>query len=108
MKNTEEIEPIELMPSGSDIQSFTLTDPDDVRVVRRMLQEGVVHFWFRKNDGSVRKAFGTLNMDIIKSNTSFTRRRERIGVLTYWDLAKEDWRSVHLINEFVVDMSYMA
>ena len=31
-----------------------------------LLEDGVAHFWFRKADGSLRSAYGTLNRAIIE------------------------------------------
>ena len=31
-----------------------------------MLREGITHFWFRKGDGSLRSAYGTLDMAIVE------------------------------------------
>lgn len=58
----------------------------------RLLQKNIVTFFFKKRDGTIRKATGTLNPDyILKVTKGGNHKPEYIQV--YWDLEKKDWRS---------------
>lgn len=72
--------------------------------LQSMLREGTVSFTFKKKDGTIRDAKGTLNLDVIKSadqkayddlvDTNKTRHRNVADdVVTYFDLDKNGWRS---------------
>jgi hypothetical protein len=54
---------------------------------------GVVTFSYKKIDGSTRVATGTL--DSVPA-TKGTRREPNYGLLTYFDLEKENWRSCRI------------
>ena len=56
----------------------------------KLLQEGVVNFIYKKKDGSIRKAIGTLKDMNIKSNKSDT--------ISYFDIEKKGFRSFKLDN----------
>ena len=62
------------------------------------LKEGIAHFWFRKGDGSLRSAYGTLNMIIVERHHGVPEgeaRRDKAftGAVSYFDLEKDAWRS---------------
>ena len=44
-----------------------------------LLKEGITHFWFRKRDGSLRSAYGTLVMDIIARHGGIPDGKERFS-----------------------------
>lgn len=73
---------------------------------KKMLQENKsVVFFFRKKDGSVRRAVGTLNKDVLaKQLLNFTKNgyipREANNVQRYYDLEKQAWRSFN-IDSFI-------
>lgn len=73
-----------------------LTSENVADELREKLQQGEVHFVFKKKDGSRRAAVGTLNFDIIpKEDTQFKseeRKEERQDQVTYYDLEKMSWR----------------
>lgn len=63
-------------------------------VLRNMLKKGMVKFEYKKKDGTIRKAEGTLNKSLIPeidkeegAETDFPK--ECFG---YYDLKKDDWR----------------
>lgn len=76
-----------------------------------LLREGVTHFWFRKSDGSLRSAYGTLDMEIIERHGGVPEgdeRKERhfSGAVSYYDLEKDAWRSFKADSVQEVDFSY--
>ena len=78
-----------------------------------LLHEGVTHFWFRKSDGSLRSAYGTLDMEIIERHGGVPEEDERkerpfSGVVSYYDLEKDAWRSFKADSVQEVDFSYGA
>jgi len=64
--------------------------------LKEMLKAGKVHFEFTKRDGTLREAFGTLNMNYIPENMrpSDSSTNRNITTLRYFDLDKNEWRSV--------------
>ena len=67
------------------IRSRTMDGSLAVDQIRRfndaygLLHQGVAHFWFRKTDGSLRSAYGTLDMDIIGRHNGVPEGEERNG-----------------------------
>jgi hypothetical protein len=59
--------------------------------LRMALMLGVVRFEFRKVDGSVRKAVGTLS-GVPETKGS----KAASGVFTFWDVEAEGWRSAQM------------
>lgn len=64
---------------------------------RRMAKE-VVRFYFRKIDGSLREAWGTLRSDIVPSITGENSRKKSETVQVYFDTEKNEWRCYKLLN----------
>lgn len=60
------------------------------RVKREMLKR-VVAFEYKKRDGSIRKALGTLQERYIPETKGCNRKQNR-GVQTYYDAEKNEWR----------------
>lgn len=56
----------------------------------KLLQKGVVNFVFRKKDGSIRKAVGTLKDIEVKF--------KRPDIIPYFDLEKKEFRSFRKEN----------
>jgi len=76
-----------------------------------LLHEGVTHFWFRKSDGSLRSAYGTLDMEIIERHGGVPEgdeRKERpfSGAVSYYDLEMDAWRSFKADSVQEVGFSY--
>ena len=62
--------------------------------LRQRLHTGIVEFYFRKKDGSLRHAFGTTVGTLIESHIKGTGKSgEQRHVVTFWDVEKADWRS---------------
>lgn len=57
----------------------------------------IVKFYFRKVDGSIREAYGTLRADLIPS-TSGSDRKHNDTVQTYYDTEKQEYRCFKKLN----------
>lgn len=73
--------------------------------IKNLLSEGVVRFLYEKNNGEIREALGTRNIDILMNDegSGFTEDdkpkgtgREYETSCPYWDLEKKAWRSVRI------------
>ena len=61
------------------------------------MRAGIVRFYFRKVDGSVREAWGTLAEALVPP-TLGSNRRENPTVQTYYDTEKAEWRCFKIAN----------
>lgn len=64
---------------------------------KRMISE-VVRFYFRKVDGSLREAWGTLRSDIVPAISGDNSRKKGETVQVYFDTEKNEWRCFKLLN----------
>ena len=78
---------------------------DELFDIKRLLSEGTVRFLYEKNNGEVREALGTRNIDLLLNDegSGFTENdkpkgpgKEYNNVCPYWDLEKKAWRSVRI------------
>ena len=76
------------------------------------LRDGVVNFEFKKKDGSLRKAVGTTNLDLIPTDLwpvgndnqeDATERQLRTGCVTFFDMEKMAWRSCRGENILTIE-----
>ena len=66
---------------------------NELSKLRAKMRDGEVQFKFKKKDGSVRTAIGTLNKKLIpKEFVNDERRKPSDVVMNYFDVEKEDWR----------------
>lgn len=78
--------------NGKTISEALKTAWANVKIVKE-LGKRVVEFYFKKNDGSIRKAFGTMMPSVIHDKVKGTgERRSYDHLQTYWDMEKNDWR----------------
>lgn len=62
------------------------------------LAKGETHFVFIKKDGTLRHAVGTTNLDLVPeqdkqfASSEEEEKKERVGMVTYYDLEKNAWR----------------
>lgn len=80
------------------------------KVLKNALNTGFVMFFYKKSDGTRRRAIGTRNIGIIQRISSWrpTGNKENTSALCYFDLAKLAWRSMSfgsLIDIAVADFS---
>ena len=76
-----------------------------------LLKEGITHFWFRKTDGSLRSAYGTLDMTIVERHGGMPQGDERherafSGTVSYDDLEKDAWRCFKADSIQEIDFGY--
>ena len=85
---------------------FNKSDPADLNfMLREKISDGLVHFSFKKKDGTIREAFGTINPDLFKkitgneinaNNGESSTQNPAIGV--YFDIESTGWRSYIIEN----------
>lgn len=56
-----------------------------------------VEFTYKKMDGSIRNAVGTLRSEVIPTVKN-SMRKKRAGIQVYYDLVKKEWRSFDVRN----------
>lgn len=69
----------------------------------------IVHFSYRKMDGSVRRAYGTRDSSLISHNGTGSGERRKSGTsgtFAYYDLEKKDWRCFRYENIIGIDEDY--
>lgn len=66
-------------------------------VLKRKMRRGVVTFTYKKVDGTVRTACGTLKADMLPQ-TLGTGKKPSHEVLVYFDIDRKSWRSFRREN----------
>lgn len=63
--------------------------------LRRKLKAGVVEFTYKKKDGSLRKAKGTLKDSLLPETDKEDERKKNLSkeCFYYFDLDRDDWRA---------------
>lgn len=64
--------------------------------LKKAMKKGIVRFYFRKVDGTIREAYGTLKESLLPSTMS--GRKHNPTVQVYYDTEKESWRSYKIAN----------
>lgn len=65
--------------------------------LKTAMKQRIVKFYFKKVDGSVREAYGTLKENLIPA-TSGDNRKKNDTVAIYFDTEKQSWRSFKKAN----------
>lgn len=65
--------------------------------LKARMARGIVRFYFRKVDGSLREAWGTLSSAIVPP-TLGCDRKPNPTVQTYYDTEKSEWRCFKIAN----------
>lgn len=65
--------------------------------LRKAMAEKIVRFYFRKVDGSIREAFGTLKASIVPQTIGDGRKKSDT-VQPYFDTEKGEWRCYKKAN----------
>lgn len=65
--------------------------------LKAKMQGGIVKFYYRKIDGSIREAYGTLKSELVPA-TKDTGRKMPATCQTYYDTEKEEWRCFKVAN----------
>ena len=73
--------------------------------LREMMKKSVVRFMFKKKDGSIRYAKGTLHPILIPDDKKakhdgLTQWNEQYKAIAFFDLDKQEWRSFN-IHDFI-------
>lgn len=80
--------------SSKKIKKISLT------LLRSMLKRGIVEFKYKKKDGTIRKAEGTLKKSLIPEIDKDCGNDFPKECFVYYDLEKDDWR-MFLHNNFI-------
>lgn len=64
--------------------------------LKKAMKVGIVRFYFKKVDGSMREAFGTLKESLLPITGD--KRKENPTIQTYYDTEKEAWRCFKVAN----------
>lgn len=87
-----------------NIKSGTIELAEELKV---KLQHGKVHFWFLKDNGEEREAYGTLKLsDIPEDKHPKGTGKSSPFVIVFFDLEKEAWRSCKNTSIIAIDPNY--
>lgn len=64
----------------------------------KKLKSGIAQFSFKKVDGSIREAVGTLSSDFFSYDSKGSEMKENLLVVKYWDLESNGFRSFKIEN----------
>ena len=62
------------------------------------MKKKIVKFYFKKVDGSVREAYGTLNEKLMHAITGTDNRKKNDTVQTYYDTERQEFRCFKKAN----------
>ena len=65
--------------------------------LRIRMAHSIVKFYFQKVDGSIREAYGTLNVDLLPNHEE-SNRKKNDTVQVYFDAEKQEWRCYKKAN----------
>lgn len=71
--------------------------------LKAKMAKGIVRFYFRKVDGSIREAYGTLRADLMPEIKGDDPRKKNDTVQTYFDTEKQSFRCFKLANLVAVN-----
>ena len=75
--------------------------------LRALMKKGKVTFQYKKNDGTIRTATGTLNDSLITQKSRGGRNTTKdAGYSTYFDLEKRGWRAFWSASLLKVEQRY--
>lgn len=66
--------------------------------LKSQMKSKIVKFYFRKVDGSVREAYGTLNEKLMPTITGTDNRKKNDTVQTYFDTERQEFRCYKKAN----------
>ena len=70
-----------------------------IELLKSKMANGVAHFAFKKKDGSIREAWGTIQQNIAAAKTNgYGISRECYNTTAYFDIEKGEWRSFRWEN----------
>lgn len=65
--------------------------------LKAKMQKGIVKFYFKKVDGTIREAYGTLKESLLPETTG-SNRKHNPTVQTYYDTERQEWRCFKIAN----------
>lgn len=68
--------------------------------LRALLHQRIVEFYFKKTDGTLRQAFGTLMSDRVPATKGVKKTADNCQV--YFDTEKEEWRCFKKCNLIMI------
>jgi hypothetical protein len=70
-----------------------------IELLQYKLMNGSAHFLYRKKDGSIREAYGTLLEKVVRNNINgYGEPRKYYGCQAYFDIEEQAWRSFRYEN----------
>lgn len=68
--------------------------------LKQKMLKGIVKFYYRKVDGTIREAYGTLKSELLPEASTSTepKRATNDTVFTYFDTEKQQYRSCKKLN----------
>ena len=66
--------------------------------LKAAMAKGIVRFYFRKVDGTIREAYGTLKAELMPEVKGEDNRRKNDTVQVYFDSEKQEFRCFKLAN----------
>lgn len=85
---------IRLDEKKSEKQQIRKNRAKDLSRLKKLLKAGVVEFSYKKKDGSVRKAKGTLKDELLPETDKDDERKKNLSkdCFYYYDLKRDDFR----------------
>ena len=85
---------IRLDEKKSEKQQIRKKRAKDLSRLKKLLKAGVVEFSYKKKDGSVRKAKGTLKDELLPETDKDDERKKNLSkeCFYYYDLKRDDFR----------------
>lgn len=71
--------------------------------LRAAMSSRIVRFYFRKVDGTIREAYGTLAERLTPAIAGTSTRRTNDTVQTYFDTEKQEWRCFKKANLYALN-----
>lgn len=96
MKEYELDERLDILIEGGMSLAEAKLQLDKVDLLIEQMKNGVAEFSFRKKDGTIREAHGTLKVDA--SEYTFKGGHASPKVVPFWDCDKLQWRSFALAS----------
>jgi hypothetical protein len=66
--------------------------------IKTVMQLRIVKFYYRKVDGTLREAYGTLSESKVPATVGSDNRRKNDTVQVYFDTEKQEWRCFKKAN----------
>lgn len=77
----------------------SLTTSSMIELLQLKMMNGVSHFLFRKKDGTIREAWGTLLERVVDRNINVRGYPRKLdGLQAYFDIEEQEWRSFRYEN----------